>query len=201
MTRTHRTQHTTILGLVTAVALLGACTPDTPAPLPPPKSASSSSSASQTPSPTPTPTPTPSADPTKQAIAEAEAAYKKFLGAYTRWMLAGSPKGLTPELRQLASNEALSEIELAGDASREAKVVYKGGPMIIVTLKSKDVTADRATLSTCIDQRNFTATQNGEPSEMPRWFHQSSKLSKRDGKWLVIEDRGLPAKSKSECAV
>ncbi|MDN5724502.1 MAG: hypothetical protein L0G99_01040 [Propionibacteriales bacterium] len=199
MTRTHRTQHSTILGLVTAVALLGACTPDTPAPLPPPKSASSSSSASQTPSPTPTPTSTPSADPTKQAVAEAEAAYKKFLDAYTRWMLAGSPKGLTPELRQLASKEALSEIELDGDASREAGVVFRGGPMIVVSLKTELSSSSRASISSCIDQSNFSSSENGKPTEPPRWFRSDSELVRNGTVWTVTKDRGLQAKTKQEC--
>lgn len=198
MTRTGRLP--IVVGGMAIALALGACTPEEPAPPPPSPSASSSHPESPSAT-TPTPTPTPSSDPTKEAVAEAEAAYKEFLTAYTEWMLAGSPKGLTPKLQKLASKEAGDEIELAGDASRGAGVLYKGGPMVIVSLKSKATSLDHVSISTCVDQSKFASTRNGQPDKMPRWFHTDTELTRTDGRWIVTEDGGLPAKNKKECAV
>ncbi|MFX4271939.1 hypothetical protein ACQBAR_16090 [Propionibacteriaceae bacterium Y1685] len=133
------------------------------------------------------------------AEAEAEAAYKEFLAAYTEWMLKGMPKGLTPKLQKLASKEALDEIELDGDADRESGIVFRGGPMVIAGQKTAVKSPTDVSMSTCLDMSKFSATSNGQHTETPRWFRQESRLVKDGSVWIVTKDRGLPAKTKDEC--
>lgn len=137
--------------------------------------------------PTAAPTQEPTAEPTADGDAEAA-----VLDVYQRYWDAriASVNGPDPSPDAFIGVAMDSTIALHTETARtyEAEgIVYTGEPVVSDTTVSLD--DDRGTVSSCLDDTDWVATQNGEPlpvdPDKPTVYAVSFQVYLQDGSWLI----------------
>ncbi|WP_157987647.1 hypothetical protein [Jiangella endophytica] len=172
------------LAAVAAVAALAAC------------SSSGEEPAGLDDTPTAAPTADPSGDPSAGADAEAAAldAYERYWDA--RIQSVNGPD-TSPEAFAGVATESTIALHLQTARTYEQEgIVFTGEPRVYDTTVSID--GERGTVTSCVDDSAWVATQNGEPlpanPDKPAIYPVGFQVLLLDGSWLIgdpIEAEGI----------